>query len=38
MNDILPKPFKKEGLLSMLEKHFSHLKEHHAQSVKLMVR
>lgn len=38
MNDILPKPFKKEGLLSMLEKHLSHLKEYHAQSVKLMVR
>lgn len=32
MNDILPKPFKKEGLLSMLEKHLSHLKEHHAQT------
>ncbi|PWN51763.1 hypothetical protein IE53DRAFT_37502 [Violaceomyces palustris] len=26
MNDILPKPFTKEGLLSMLEKHLIHLK------------
>lgn len=26
MNDVLPKPFTKEGLLSMLEKHLSHLK------------
>ncbi|EJD02158.1 uncharacterized protein FOMMEDRAFT_109355 [Fomitiporia mediterranea MF3/22] len=26
MNDILPKPFTKEGLLSMLEKHLTHLK------------
>lgn len=27
MNDVLPKPFTKEGLLSMLEKHLSHLKK-----------
>ena len=26
MNDVLPKPFTKEGLLSMLEKHLGHLK------------
>ncbi len=26
MNDILPKPFTKEGLLGMLEKHLMHLK------------
>ncbi|KDQ61269.1 hypothetical protein JAAARDRAFT_55946 [Jaapia argillacea MUCL 33604] len=26
MNDILPKPFSKEGLLDMLEKHLTHLK------------
>ncbi|EIN06972.1 hypothetical protein PUNSTDRAFT_71345 [Punctularia strigosozonata HHB-11173 SS5] len=26
MNDILPKPFSKEGLLEMLEKHLMHLK------------
>ncbi|KAG6843327.1 hypothetical protein H0H93_001390, partial [Arthromyces matolae] len=26
MNDILPKPFTKEGLLDMLEKHLIHLK------------
>lgn len=26
MNDILPKPFSKEGLLDMLEKHLMHLK------------
>ena len=28
MNDVLPKPFTKEGLLGMLEKHLSHLKKH----------
>jgi osomolarity two-component system response regulator SKN7 len=28
MNDVLPKPFTKEGLLSMLEKHLGHLKKH----------
>lgn len=27
MNDVLPKPFTKEGLLSMLEKHLAHLKK-----------
>ncbi|GAA97713.1 uncharacterized protein L969DRAFT_97471 [Mixia osmundae IAM 14324] len=27
MNDILPKPFTKEGLLGMLEKHLIHLKQ-----------
>ena len=26
MNDILPKPFTKQGLLDMLEKHLMHLK------------
>lgn len=26
MNDVLPKPFTKEGLLTMLEKHLGHLK------------
>ena len=26
MNDVLPKPFTKEGLLHMLEKHLGHLK------------
>ncbi|KAG8529315.1 uncharacterized protein KY384_005951 [Bacidia gigantensis] len=26
MNDVLPKPFTKEGLLSMLDKHLGHLK------------
>lgn len=31
MNDVLPKPFTKEGLLSMLEKHLGHLKKHPAQ-------
>ena len=30
MNDILPKPFTKEGLLSMLDKHLTHLKVMHA--------
>jgi osomolarity two-component system response regulator SKN7 len=28
MNDILPKPFTKEGLLQLLEKHLNHLKKH----------
>lgn len=28
MNDVLPKPFTKEGLLNMLEKHLAHLKKH----------
>ena len=27
MNDVLPKPFTKEGLLNMLEKHLVHLKK-----------
>ncbi|KAL9609156.1 MAG: hypothetical protein Q9167_006051 [Letrouitia subvulpina] len=27
MNDVLPKPFTKEGLLGMLEKHLGHLKK-----------
>lgn len=27
MNDVLPKPFTKEGLLTMLEKHLGHLKK-----------
>lgn len=27
MNDVLPKPFTKEGLLAMLEKHLGHLKK-----------
>ncbi|KAI9676898.1 MAG: kinase-regulated stress-responsive transcription factor skn7 [Caeruleum heppii] len=27
MNDVLPKPFTKEGLLNMLEKHLGHLKD-----------
>lgn len=31
MNDVLPKPFTKEGLLNMLEKHLGHLKKHPPQ-------
>jgi osomolarity two-component system response regulator SKN7 len=31
MNDVLPKPFTKEGLLSMLEKHLGHLKKSPSQ-------
>lgn len=27
MNDVLPKPFTREGLLNMLEKHLGHLKK-----------
>lgn len=27
MNDVLPKPFTKEGLLNMLDKHLGHLKK-----------
>ena len=27
MNDVLPKPFTKEGLLNMLDKHLAHLKK-----------
>ena len=30
MNDVLPKPFTKEGLLNLLEKHLGHLKEQKA--------
>lgn len=30
MNDVLPKPFTKEGLVSMLDKHLSHLKKNPA--------
>ncbi|KAL6710551.1 kinase-regulated stress-responsive transcription factor skn7 [Coniothyrium glycines] len=32
MNDVLPKPFTKEGLLHMLEKHLVHLKKPLAQA------
>ena len=32
MNDVLPKPFTKEGLLNMLEKHLSHLKKNHVSN------
>jgi osomolarity two-component system response regulator SKN7 len=35
MNDVLPKPFTKEGLLSMLEKHLGHLKKHPAQPLEM---
>jgi len=35
MNDVLPKPFTKEGLLSMLEKHLGHLKKHSQQTLEL---
>ncbi|CAZ82428.1 unnamed protein product [Tuber melanosporum] len=31
MNDVLPKPFTKEGLLNMLEKYLSHLKANEGQ-------
>jgi osomolarity two-component system response regulator SKN7 len=31
MNDVLPKPFTKEGLLSMLDKHLGHLKKSASQ-------
>ncbi|GAM85606.1 hypothetical protein ANO11243_036130 [Dothideomycetidae sp. 11243] len=37
MNDVLPKPFTKEGLLSMLEKHLGHLKKS-SQGVDHMAR
>ena len=30
MNDVLPKPFTKEGLMTMLDKHLSHLKKQSA--------
>lgn len=36
MNDVLPKPFTKEGLLSMLDKHLSHLKKHHGGGLEPM--
>jgi osomolarity two-component system response regulator SKN7 len=35
MNDVLPKPFTKEGLLSMLEKHLGHLKKHSQPALEL---
>lgn len=35
MNDVLPKPFTKEGLLSMLEKHLGHLKKHPQQPLEM---
>lgn len=35
MNDVLPKPFTKEGLLSMLEKHLGHLKKHPQQTLEM---
>jgi len=37
MNDVLPKPFTKEGLLHMLEKHLVHLKKPSAQGDGTMV-
>ena len=37
MNDVLPKPFTKEGLLQMLEKHLVHLKKPSAQGDGSMV-
>ncbi|KAF2711609.1 response regulator [Pleomassaria siparia CBS 279.74] len=37
MNDVLPKPFTKEGLLQMLEKHLIHLKKPVASHVDGMV-
>ena len=37
MNDVLPKPFTKEGLLHMLEKHLVHLKKPMAQADGTMV-
>ena len=36
MNDVLPKPFTKEGLISMLDKHLSHLKKNPAASMSPM--
>lgn len=36
MNDVLPKPFTKEGLLSMLEKHLQHLKKNAAGGLEVM--
>jgi len=37
MNDVLPKPFTKEGLLSMLDKHLAHLKKPAVNQVDGMV-
>jgi osomolarity two-component system response regulator SKN7 len=37
MNDVLPKPFTKEGLLSMLDKHLQHLKKPGVNQVDGMV-
>lgn len=36
MNDVLPKPFTKEGLITMLDKHLSHLKKNAAASMSPM--
>jgi osomolarity two-component system response regulator SKN7 len=36
MNDVLPKPFTKEGLLAMLEKHLSHLKKGNPPGIESM--
>lgn len=36
MNDVLPKPFTKEGLITMLDKHLSHLKQNPAASMSPM--
>lgn len=36
MNDVLPKPFTKEGLLSMLEKHLQHLKKQSGGRLEVM--
>lgn len=32
MNDVLPKPFTKEGLMAMLDKHLAHLKKGYVES------
>jgi osomolarity two-component system response regulator SKN7 len=37
MNDVLPKPFTKEGLLHMLEKHLAHLKKPGHGGIEAMV-
>ena len=37
MNDVLPKPFTREGLLHMLEKHLGHLKKPITDSVNTMI-
>ena len=36
MHDVLPKPFTKEGLITMLDKHLSHLKKHPQTSLSPM--